>query len=128
VRRGLIAVVAAGALAAPAAAPAGAAPATEVGTPFAGAAAAKEVVIYDDYYLPARLTVPRGTLVRWRWPEAPIDVHDVKLRSGPPGVPRFQSEPASAGYVFKRRLRKPGRYRIVCTLHEEMTMTIRVRR
>ena len=41
---------------------------------------------------------------------------------------KFHSEPASSGYVYKRTLKKPGRYRIVCTLHEEMTMTIKVKR
>jgi plastocyanin len=30
--------------------------------------------------------------------------------------------------VFKRVLRKPGLYKLKCTLHEEMRMTIRVRR
>ncbi len=34
---------------------------------------------------------------------------------------KFHSEPASAGYTFKRTLKKTGRYKIVCTLHEEMT-------
>jgi len=67
-------------------------------------------------------------LVRWRWPDEPIDVHDVKLRTGPRGVTRFQSEPAAGGYTFRRRLRRPGLYRIVCTQHEEMAMTVRVRR
>jgi len=32
------------------------------------------------------------------------------------------------GVRYRRTLRKPGLYRIVCTLHEEMTMTIRLRR
>jgi len=57
-----------------------------------------------------------------------IDVHDVKLRSGPPGARRFHSEPAASGYRFERKLKQAGRYKIVCTLHEEMNMTIRVRR
>ena len=41
---------------------------------------------------------------------------------------RFQSEPASSGYRYKRTLTKPGRYKVICTLHEEMTMTITVKR
>ena len=32
--------------------------------------------------------------------------------------------PASSGYRYKRTLKKPGTYKIICTLHEEMTMTI----
>jgi plastocyanin len=97
----------------------------------APAAAAKRTVrIYDNYFLSDSLTVKRGTFVVWRWPGADEagDVHDVKLRSGPRGVKKFWSEAASTDYSFRRKLRKPGRYRIVCTLHHEMTMKIRVKR
>ena len=41
---------------------------------------------------------------------------------------KFQSEPASSGYVFKKKLNVKGTYKIVCTLHEEMKMTIKVTR
>jgi plastocyanin len=88
----------------------------------------RTVKIADNYYLPAKLTIKPRTKVVWRWPDEAGDVHDVKLRSAPKGVKRFHSEPASAAYTFKRTLEKPGRYKIVCTLHEEMRMTITVRR
>jgi plastocyanin len=90
----------------------------------------KTVRVYDNYFLPDSLTVKSGTTVVWRWPGADEagDVHDVKLKSGPKGVKKFQSEAAATDYTFKRRLRKPGRYRIVCTLHDEMKMQIKVRR
>ena len=95
----------------------------------AGAPQRKSVTVADNYYLPAKLTVNKGSTVTWKWPDdVAIDVHDVKLKSAPAGVRKWQSEPASSGYRYKRTLRKPGRYFIVCTLHEEMTMTIRVRR
>ena len=88
----------------------------------------KTVKIADNYYVPAKLTIKPDTKVVWRWPSEAGDVHDVKLKSAPKGVRKFHSQPAAAGYSFKRTLEKPGRYRIVCTLHEEMTMTITVRR
>ena len=93
-------------------------------------AAKKTVRIYDNYFLADSLTVKRGTVVVWRWPGADEagDVHDVKLKSGPEGVKRFHSEAAATDFSFRRRLKVPGRYRIVCTLHEEMTMKIRARR
>jgi plastocyanin len=96
----------------------------------APAQAGKTVRIYDNYFLKDDLTVKRGATVTWRWPgvyEAG-DVHDVKLKSGPKGAKKFHSEAAATDYTFRRKLRKPGRYRIVCTLHEEMTMRIKVRR
>jgi plastocyanin len=43
-------------------------------------------------------------------------------------VKRFQSEAAATDYTYRRKLRVPGRYKIVCTLHEEMRMTLTVRR
>ena len=88
----------------------------------------RTVTLADNYYLPAKLTVKPGTRITWRWGDEAFDVHDVRLKRAPRGVTKWQSDPATAGFVFKRRLRKPGRYRIVCTLHHEMTMTIRVRR
>jgi plastocyanin len=53
---------------------------------------------------------------------------DVKLKSKPTGAKRFRSEAASTDYTFKRKLTVPGRCRIVCTLHDDMTMKIRARR
>ena len=95
----------------------------------AGAPQRKRVKVLDNYYLPAKLTVNKGSTVTWRWSSLEtFDVHDVKLKSGPPGVRKFHSEPASGDYSYKRKLKRPGRYRIVCTLHEEMAMTIKVRR
>jgi plastocyanin len=93
-------------------------------------AATKTVTLGDNYYAPKTLKVKRGTKVAWRWPgfDEGGDVHDVKLRSGPAGVKKFHSEAASTDYTFKRKLTKPGTYKIVCTLHEEMRMTVKVRR
>jgi plastocyanin len=96
----------------------------------AGAAASKTIKVGDDYYAPQTVTVSRGTTVTWKWPsfEQAGDVHDVKLKSGPKGVKKFQSDSASTDYSFKRKLTVAGTYKIVCTLHEEMTMTIKVKR
>ena len=92
-------------------------------------AATKTVRVYDNYFFKDDLTVTSGTVVKWRWPgfyEAG-DVHEVKLKSGPKGVKKFHSEAAATDYSFKRKLKVAGRYRIVCTLHEEMAMRIRVK-
>jgi plastocyanin len=90
----------------------------------------KTVELGDNYYAPKTLTVTKGTTVTWRWPgfEEAGDVHDVKLKSGPTGVKKFHSEGAATDYSFKRKLTVSGTYKIVCTLHEEMTMTVKVRK
>jgi len=94
------------------------------------AASKKTVKVGDNYYSPKALTVSRGTTVTWKWPgfDEAGDVHDVKLKTGPKGVKRFQSEAASTDYSFKRKLTVAGTYKLICTLHEEMTMTIKVRK
>jgi plastocyanin len=87
----------------------------------------KKVELGDNFYAPTKLTVNKGSTITWVWPDEAIDVHDVKLDKGPAHVKKFHSEPAAGGYTYKRKLTVPGLYKIVCTLHEEMTMTIRVR-
>jgi plastocyanin len=88
----------------------------------------KTVKVEDNFYLPAKATVNPGTTIAWTWPEDGGDVHDVKLAKAPKGVKKFQSDPGSSGFVFRRKLTKAGTYRFVCTLHEEMEMTVTVRR
>jgi plastocyanin len=96
----------------------------------AAAPKGKTVRIYDNYFLANSIKVAKGATVTWRWPgfEEAGDVHDVKLTSGPKGVKKFHSQAASTDYTYKRKLKVPGKYKIVCTLHEEMRMTIRVKR
>ena len=107
---------------------AGAGAVLATGPATAAAPRPRTVTVADHYYAPASLTVRPDTRIVWRWPAEAGDVHDVKLMSAPQGVRRFRSEPAASAYSFRRTLHAPGRYRIVCTLHEEMTMAIRVRR
>lgn len=88
----------------------------------------KKVGIFDNYYEPAKLKVRRDTTIVWKWPTVTGDSHDVTLDKGPKGVKKFQSPVAAAQFKYKRKLTKPGTYEILCTLHEEMRMTIVVRR
>jgi plastocyanin len=93
-------------------------------------AARKTVTVGDNYFTPQALTVKRGTTITWRWPgyEEAGDVHDVGLTAGPKGVKKFRSEAASTDYRYSRRLTVPGTYRLNCSLHHEMRMTVKVRR
>jgi plastocyanin len=101
--------------------------------PFAVAATSKgkvrTVSVNDSYYTPLQLTVHVGDTVRWRWSDDETDVHDVVLKTGPKGVKKFASEPLAAGDTFQRKLTTRGRYKIICTFHEEeMSMTITVKK
>jgi plastocyanin len=81
----------------------------------------------DDYYAPETLKVAKGTTVVWHWLSVNGDTHDVKLRKGPKGVKKFHSDLAAADFSYKRKLKVKGKYSVICTLHENMTMTITVK-
>ena len=92
-------------------------------------AARKTVAVGDNFFGPQTLTVKRGTTVTWRWPgyDGAGDVHDIGLISGPKGVKRFRSEAAATGYRYSRKLAVPGTYKLGCSLHHAMRMTVNVR-
>jgi plastocyanin len=86
-----------------------------------------KVQVADDYFAPIKKTVKPGTKVVWKWLNYNSNTHDVKLKKGPKGVKKFQSEPAAAYFTYKKTLKVKGKYLIICTFHEEMTQTITVR-
>ena len=92
-------------------------------------AARKTVTVGDNYFASQSLSVKRGTKITWRWPGYDVsgDVHDVGLMKGPKGVRKFRSEAASTEYSYSRKLTVPGTYRLGCSLHHEMRMTVKVR-
>ena len=64
----------------------------------------------------------RGGALTWRWRSR--QSHHVQVRSGPQ---RVQSPTQTRGR-FTARLRRPGRYTFVCTIHAPgMRMTVDVR-
>ncbi len=87
-------------------------------------AATRTVRVGDDYFVSRSthtVTVKRGTLVRWRW--VGDNLHNVRVTRGPV---RFRSTLKRSG-TYSRRMRRVGRYRIICDVHApEMRMTLRV--
>jgi plastocyanin len=87
----------------------------------------KTVKVGDDFFAPSKLTVKRGTTVVFKWSNANVNTHDVKLKRGPRGVKRFHSDPAAAYYSYKRTLKVRGKYHVICTFHVGMVTTITVK-
>jgi len=123
--RTVAAIAAAASMLAVAGAPAGGSSATE--SPRA-AAATKTVRVADDFYAPKRLKVAKGTRIKWVWSSRNSNPHDVYSNERPEGAPHFHSRPRTAPFSFTRKLRKPGRYEVLCTVHEDMRMRIDVTR
>jgi plastocyanin len=88
----------------------------------------KVVKVGDDYFSPVKLTVKKGTKVRWAWLDGNQDNHDVRLKSGPKGVKKFKSDLAASDYSFSKKLTVPGTYKIYCSLHATMRETIVVKK
>ncbi len=83
--------------------------------------AATTIRVDDDVFRPSSVTVSSGTTVTWRWVgDSP---HNVVVKKGPV---KFRSGTKSSGR-FSRKLRRGGTYRIVCTIHPGMDMTLKVR-
>ena len=87
----------------------------------AEAKAKKTITVGDNFYKASKITVLVGDKVTWNFTGRGI--HDVVVEKGPA---KFHSQKRSYGYTFSKVLKKPGVYRIVCTLHPSMTMKITV--
>ena len=89
----------------------------------------RTVEVGDYFFSPAKMTVKRGTIVIWQWPVGGGDGHDVVLTKGPRGVKKWASEVFFADEQYRRTLKVPGRYSIVCSRHpDQMKQTITVKR
>jgi plastocyanin len=90
-------------------------------------AATRSVTVGDDYFVAkgkARtVTVHKGTRVTWRDRGT---THNIVVVKGPV---KFRSNGyLNHGDTFSRTLRRAGTYRIVCTIHSGMKMTLKVTR
>lgn len=88
----------------------------------AGAASPPKVKLGDNFFKPTKLTVTAGTTVTWTW--AGSNTHNVTVTSGPQ---KFRSPDQDSG-TYTRTLTKTGTYKIVCTFHPGMTMTLKVKK
>lgn len=79
----------------------------------------KKVAIKDNYFKPKRITVAVGDKVTWKW--VGYSIHDVTVVKGPQ---KFESKKQSSG-TFSRVIKKPGAYKIVCTIHPGMEMSLK---
>jgi plastocyanin len=85
-------------------------------------AATSTVQVKDNVFAPTKLTVRKGTTVKWVWKgKAP---HNVKITKGPV---KFGSKTQLKG-SFSKTLTKAGTYSVICTIHApSMKMTITVK-
>ena len=85
------------------------------------ASSSKTVRVGDNYYGPKSLTVRRGTKVTWKW--IGVLKHNVVVRSGPSAFSSKTQVRGTYSHTFTRK----GTYKLVCTVHPSMKMTVVVR-
>ena len=85
-------------------------------------AATKTVQVKDNVFVAKKITVAKGTTVKWVWKgKAP---HNVTVTKGPA---KFRSSTQVKG-SFSKKLTKKGTYNILCTIHAPgMKMTVTVK-
>ncbi len=96
----------------------------------AGPSPTKNVRVADYSYTPHKLTITKGTKVKWSWSKKNITAHNVTLVKGPKGIVKreWKSATGSRGIKFSRTFSKVGTYHFLCTIHSFMTMTVVVKR
>jgi len=89
-------------------------------------AASRSVKVGDDYFVHRgsvpTVTVKKGTRVTWRFRGS--DLHNVAVTKGPV---KFHSSSKDSG-SFSKKMRRAGRYTLVCTIHSGMKMKLHVTR
>ena len=84
----------------------------------------KTVDVGDDFFSPKSLEVKKGTKVAFDW--VGVNEHDVAKGKGPGKF--FNSGPTEEqGVNFTRKFKDKGKYTIICTLHSDMTMKLKVK-
>jgi plastocyanin len=83
------------------------------------------VKLGDNFYRPTKKTISKGTKVSFKWTGS--NRHDVTLKKGP-GKKFASRTTRKKGVNFTRRFKKPGTYRIFCTIHpDQMHLRLKVK-
>ena len=83
-----------------------------------------KVQVGDDFFNPTKVSISKGKKVRFTW--IGTDRHNVTKAKGPGGT--FSSGTINqTGFVYKHKFKKSGTYNVICTVHEEMKVKVKVK-
>jgi plastocyanin len=82
----------------------------------------KTIKLGDNFFSPSKVTVTAGTVVTFKWTGS--NTHNVTVLKGPE---KFTSPNQSDG-TYDRTFTKPGTYKLVCTFHPGMNLTLKVKK
>jgi plastocyanin len=84
----------------------------------------RTVSVRDNFFSPRNVTVHRTGIVTWRWRGS--DLHNVRFRRLRSGRRPRGCSVRDRG-TCRKRFRSRGTFRYVCTLHDGMVGSVRVR-
>jgi plastocyanin len=82
----------------------------------------KTIKLGDNFFSPSKVTVTAGTVVTFKWTGS--NTHNVTVLKGPE---KFTAPNQSDG-TYDRTFTKAGTYKIVCTFHPGMDLTLKVKK
>ena len=82
------------------------------------ASSGRTIKVADSYFATKTLRIGRGTTVTWKWEGSLL--HNVKVRRGPASFKSRTQIRGTYGHTFTAS----GTYKLYCTLHPDMTMTV----
>jgi plastocyanin len=89
----------------------------------AGARGGATVKLGDDFFKPTEKTVSKGTKVKFKW--VGTDKHNIVKKSGP-GSAIDSGVQQGSGVLYTHKFKKKGTYKLICTIHDGMKMTLKV--
>ncbi len=89
------------------------------------AGAGSKVTVGNNFFKPKSKTVSKGSTVTWVWKGGTSHNVTGMTKSG---RVVFRSKTTSRkGATYRKRFRKAGSFRVICTIHSNMKMSLRVR-
>ena len=85
----------------------------------AGAASSKTINVNDDFFKPKTVTVKKGTTLKFKF----NGFHNVEAD----GKAAFKNIPDRSSGTVARRANKKGNFKLLCSIHDGMTMKLKVK-
>src|ERR1700736_5094258 len=82
----------------------------------------KTIKLGDNFFSPKSVTITAGTVVTFQWTGS--NTHNVTVIKGPE---KFTSPNQSDG-TYDHTFKKTGTYKITCTFHPGMNLTVKVKK
>ena len=87
--------------------------------------ATKTIDVGDNFFAPKDKKIKKGDKLAFNWVGS--EEHDVARAKGPGKF--FESGPITgSGVQYSHKFKDAGKYKIICTLHQEMKMNLEVKK